>query len=88
MSQARRYIHDEEELDLHLKDIGDEEAKQIAQELAINTTVTCLSLGCNKIGDDGAVALADALTKNKSLTRLELPTNPIGDIGMEALGRA
>ena len=57
---------------------GDEGAKQIAEALAINNTLTTLHLGnsylCtrNQIGDEGAKAIAEALKINSTLTDLHL----------------
>jgi Leucine Rich repeat len=75
------------------KQIGDIKAKQIARELATNTSLRELDLSYNYIGGGGAVGLADALAKNKTLKSLDLYDNGIGDdggggAGMEALGRA
>jgi Ran GTPase-activating protein (RanGAP) involved in mRNA processing and transport len=87
-SQVRRYILDEKVLDLDANGIDDEDAKQIAVELASNTTLKNLRLNSNKIGNDGVVALAGALSVNKSLKILWLDFNFIGDSGMDALGPA
>jgi Ran GTPase-activating protein (RanGAP) involved in mRNA processing and transport len=83
-----QYIHDEVELDLQHKRIGDKEAKQIAKELETNTTLKYLDLGWNDVGDDGAIAFANALTVNKTLARLKLDWNCIRNAGRDALGQA
>jgi Leucine Rich repeat len=87
-SLARRYIREEEYLDLRWKNIGAQDAKQIAHELVAHTTLAHMHLNDNKIGNDGVVALAGVLATNKSLTRLWLNKNGIGDVGMEASGQA
>jgi Leucine Rich repeat len=60
-SPVRRYIQDEEKLDLGFKKIDENGAKRIAKELETNTTITLLELGGNKIGDAGVASLAHAL---------------------------
>jgi Ran GTPase-activating protein (RanGAP) involved in mRNA processing and transport len=91
-----RYIHDKAELDLRCKSIGavppyqmpKEQVQQIADELALNTTLKCLDLSWNNFGDDGAVAIAKALRINKSLEILNLACNKIGNKGTEAIAGA
>jgi NLR family CARD domain-containing protein 3 len=87
-SQVRQYIHDETRLCLSGGNLGrEEEAKQLAKELATNSALKWLSLEQNNIGDGGVIALAHALAANKSLTCLQLRATRIGDAGMEALGQ-
>jgi Leucine Rich repeat len=86
--QPARYIHDEEKLDLHGKKIGAKQAKAIAEELAVNTSLTFLNLSDNTIGDDGTAAIANALRANKSLEMIDLGSNGIGNVGMVALAQA
>jgi Leucine Rich repeat len=51
-----RYILEATELNLWNK--ATEHAKQLAQELSVNTSLTYLNLGRNSIGKVGVVALA------------------------------
>ncbi len=75
-------------LDLEHNQIGGEGAKEIADALKNNQSLTDLVLGHNKIGDKGAKEIADALKKNKSLTRLVLDHNQIGDEGAKEIADA
>lgn len=68
-----------ERLDLTLK-VSDKGAKQLAQALQTNTSLTHLSLATNKISDEGGVELAKALESNSTLEVLWLPGNNMGDI--------
>jgi Leucine Rich repeat len=68
--------------------ISCDEAKQIATELAVNTTLKRLDLNENDIGHDGAVAIARALKKNQVLTVLGLFDNRINDVGASAIAEA
>jgi NLR family CARD domain-containing protein 3 len=74
-----RLLHAEARLDLSSKQIGDARAKQIATELAGNTTATMLVLNKNEIGDEGSAAIAKALIQNRVLTSIELNNNSLGD---------
>ena len=51
--------------------IGDKGTTAIAQGLAVNASLTELSLHGNNIGDPGAIAIAKALEVNASLTTLK-----------------
>jgi Ran GTPase-activating protein (RanGAP) involved in mRNA processing and transport len=82
-----RYIHDETKLDVSYKKIGAEQAKQLAKELATNTTLKSLALHANCIGDDGAAAIAIALQASTSLEALNLGYNGICDVGMTAIAQ-
>jgi Ran GTPase-activating protein (RanGAP) involved in mRNA processing and transport len=75
----------ETSLSLYNGDIDVHQAKQIANELALNTSLKFLDLRYNMIGDEGTVALAGALTRNTSLHTLRLCRNEIGLVGIEAL---
>jgi NLR family CARD domain-containing protein 3 len=80
-----RPLHCRADLDLSSKNINDRRAKQIAMELADNTTVTTLILNKNEIGSQGCVDIANALIKNRVLTSIELNDNSIGDVGCTAM---
>jgi Ran GTPase-activating protein (RanGAP) involved in mRNA processing and transport len=83
-----RYIRDEAKLLLTDKFIDYTQAKQIAEELASNTTLKCLDLSCSNIGDSGASVIAASLQTNESLTALYLERNGIRGVGMAALSQA
>jgi Ran GTPase-activating protein (RanGAP) involved in mRNA processing and transport len=63
-------------------------AKALAEALAVNTTLTSLTLSDNYIGVEGAKALAEALVQNKALAELAIKGNELGDEGVEALATA
>jgi Leucine Rich repeat len=67
--------------DLSLKNIEDKEAKQIAKELADNSTVTTLLLCTNCMGNRVFAAIASALVKNRTLTSIWLDNNDLSDEG-------
>jgi NLR family CARD domain-containing protein 3 len=75
-------------LDLSSKRITGAQAKQIATELADNTTVTTLVLNKNSIGHHGCVDIANALIKNRVLTSIAMNDNSFGDDGCSALAAA
>jgi Leucine-rich repeat (LRR) protein len=87
-SRRGRYIHDQIILDLARQKIGARQGKQIAEELATNTTLWSLDLSTNHMGDRVVVAIADALKTNNSLRTIKLCFNDIGDVGMKALGES
>jgi Leucine Rich repeat len=87
-SHRGRYIHDQIILDLARQKIGARQGKQIAKELATNTSLWSLDLSANHMGDRVVVAIADALKTNNSLRTLKLCFNDIGDVGMKALGES
>jgi Ran GTPase-activating protein (RanGAP) involved in mRNA processing and transport len=60
-------------------------SKILSEELAMNTTVTVLTLGSNMITDDGAAHIAAALEKNRTLGELGLSGNRISDRGALAI---
>jgi hypothetical protein len=67
------------------KGLDADDARAIAAELEVNTTLTELNLWDNPIGDAGAASLADALRANTALALLILYKNLIGDAGATAL---
>jgi Ran GTPase-activating protein (RanGAP) involved in mRNA processing and transport len=60
----------------------------LAKMLAVNTSLTHLSLAKHGIGDHGANYLAEYVTQNAALTSLHLRCNRIGATGAGHLGRA
>ncbi|KJE93815.1 TKL/IRAK protein kinase [Capsaspora owczarzaki ATCC 30864] len=93
MNQRQRELYDQFKnasgrLLLHKSQIGDEEAKAIAEALKVNTTLIQLSLWANRIGDAGARAIAEALKMNTTLTELGLHQNQIGDAGAQAIAES
>ena len=56
-------------LDLRFNQIGDVEAKDIADALSTNSTLTKIALSGNQIGDAGAIAISDARRTKSTLTR-------------------
>ena len=52
--------------------IGVEGAKELAEALKTNTTLTEINLGDNSIGGEGAKAIAEALKTNTTLTQINL----------------
>jgi Leucine Rich repeat len=73
------YIHSLSELSLP-KGFKVEQAKSLAAELKLNTTLTLLRLDCNEIGVEGAAAIADALTTNNTLEVLVMFGKGAGDV--------
>jgi Ran GTPase-activating protein (RanGAP) involved in mRNA processing and transport len=73
---------------LSRNEIGDEGAKQFADALQKNETLTQLHLYKNRIRDNGVEHLANALGKNKTLTELHLGWNLIRDEGAKHLADA
>ena len=65
-------------IDVNSKQIGDAEAKELAEALKVNQTITRIDLGGNQIGDAGAKELAEALKVNQTITRIGLSGNRIG----------
>jgi len=62
--------------------LGDAGAKEIAEMLKVNNTVTRVDLSSNEIGDDGAAALVHGLSDETSfVTHLTLASNNIGSRG-------
>jgi Leucine Rich repeat len=76
-----RLLHSQAKLDLSSKGINAIQAKRVAAELSVNTTVTTLALNQNTIGHLGCIDIADSLMKNCTLTSIELDGNLIGDHG-------
>ena len=81
LERIRSNSYPETSLSLRNCNLNDNDAQQLAQALAANTTITTLSLEFNQIGDAGAQALA----ANTTITTLSLWGNPIGDAGAQAL---
>ena len=63
-------------------------ATELFQALALNTTLTELSLFDNNISDTGATELSKALVVNNALAKLDLAQNQIGDTGAAELSKA
>ena len=63
-------------------------ATELFQALALNTTLTELSLFDNNISDAGATELSKALVVNNALAKLDLAQNQIGDTGAAELSKA
>ena len=75
-------------LNLDNNEIGVEGAKELAEALETNTSLTTVILSNNGIGDRGAIALATALRANHTLKSLDLSNNGIGDRGANMLADA
>ena len=75
-------------LDLSNKQIGDEDARKLADKLKNTQTLQTLYLTNNQIGPASAQALGAALQVNCTLQWLHLWDNQIGDAGAQALGAA
>ncbi|KJE97708.1 hypothetical protein CAOG_09128 [Capsaspora owczarzaki ATCC 30864] len=93
MNQRQRQFYDQVknasgQLNLERRQIGDEEAKAIAEALKVNKTLTYLDLHNNQIGDVGALAFAEALKVNKALAEIRLWANQIGEVGAQAIAKA
>jgi len=71
-------------LDLSSNEIGDENAKLLANALKVNTSLTELNLFSSNIRNDGAVAIFDALKENKTLKNLNMASNRISFVGGKA----
>ncbi len=74
--------------DLTYKQIGDAEAREIANALRNNKTLTRIDLLGNQIGDAGAGAIAEALLTNTTLTHVYLNQNKIKNLGAGAIANA
>ncbi|MFP3012804.1 MAG: hypothetical protein ACEY3D_07870 [Rickettsia sp.] len=72
-------------LNLNNKNLGDEEAKALAEGLKTNNSITQLNLHNNQIGDEGAKAIGEGLKTNTSITYLDLGGNNIGDEEMKPI---
>ncbi|XP_004342433.2 hypothetical protein CAOG_08264 [Capsaspora owczarzaki ATCC 30864] len=93
MTERQRELSDlvrngSRQLDLAERQIGDEEAKAIAEALKVNKAVKRLLLWENRIGDAGAQAIAEALKVNTTMTHLYLQRNQIGNAGAQAIAEA
>ncbi len=78
--------------DLTGERLSEENAKNIASALAVNTSLERLVLGGIVVGcdlqDHGVIHFAHALIKNKSLVHLDLRANGISDLGVKKLVNA
>ena len=74
-----------EKIYLGNNEIGDEEAKHLAEALKVNKSLKEIDLWSNKIGDEGAKHLAEALKVNTSLKEINLRYNNIGVEGAKHL---
>ena len=75
-------------LNLSFNDISCSGAKDIAEALQSNRSLTHLGLSNNAIESFGAIAIAKALKSNRTLTHLHLEGNGIGDSGTKELVQA
>jgi Ran GTPase-activating protein (RanGAP) involved in mRNA processing and transport len=73
------------ELNLSGNNIGDKEAKALADMLKENTKITKLNLLKSNLGKDGAEELADMLKENKKIKTLNLSNSNLGKDGAKAL---
>ncbi|KJE90660.1 hypothetical protein CAOG_01933 [Capsaspora owczarzaki ATCC 30864] len=90
MTEKQQQLFDEvkhasQQLDLCKQQIGNAEAKAIAEAIKVNTTMTELDLSGNLIADVGARAIAEAVRANCTLTVVDLTENRIGDAGARAI---
>ncbi|EKX45326.1 hypothetical protein GUITHDRAFT_152797, partial [Guillardia theta CCMP2712] len=76
-----------QEIYMHGKNIGNDGAKLVANELKKNTDCLSLWLHNNGIRKEGATELAKALQFNTTLTVLDLHENDIGNEGASSLGK-
>jgi len=73
-------------LDLSHNDIGDEEAKKVAQLICSCPSLRILNISHNKIGDRGTAALVDAITsKQSNLLSFNMSSNKPGKDGLQKL---
>jgi hypothetical protein len=75
-------------VNLHAKNITNDDCTKLAAVLKDNKTITNLHLSSNQIDSQGAAALAGSLKVNKSITHLHLSSNQIGDQGAASLAEA
>ena len=71
--------------------ISNAEGRELAEVLAVNTTLTRLDLSKTWLGEEGVVgvqAIGQALTVNTTLTRLDLSHNSFGKKEVRATGEA
>ena len=68
------------------KGLDAEDAKTVARELKVNTTLTKLNISYNSIGVEGAKEIRDALSVNESLTSIDLERNYIDTEGAREIG--
>ena len=72
--------------DLRYQELYSDDALVIAEELAVNTTVTSLNMWKNNISKGGAKAIAAAIASNATLKSLDVEGNGVGDVGGERGG--
>jgi Ran GTPase-activating protein (RanGAP) involved in mRNA processing and transport len=65
-----------------------DDVRAIAAELAVNSTLKVLDLGCIGFGDKGAALLAETLARNTTLGQLVIGGNRIGPTGAALLAKA
>lgn len=75
------------QVDLGLRDLDSEKAKELAVALEGNSSVTTLHLSYNRLGNEGVTALAQVL-RGSLVQTLHLVNNYIGDEGARALASA
>ena len=73
---------------LRYNNIGDAEAKDLAEAIAQSTSLISIDLSGNQIGDAGVKAIAEAIIQSTSLTSIDLHNNQIGDAGARDLAKA
>jgi Ran GTPase-activating protein (RanGAP) involved in mRNA processing and transport len=61
--------------------VSDDDAKYIAQDIALNTASTYVRIEDCKLSDEGASRIVEALTRNQTLETLLLGANRITDVG-------
>ena len=67
---------------------GDDDAEELGQALAHNTSLTCLILDWCNVGARGLRGIAEALSTNKTLDTLYFEGMRLGDIGAEIMANA
>ena len=67
---------------------GDDDAEELGQALAHNTSLTCLILDWCNVGARGLRGIAEALSTNKTLDTLYFEYMRLGDIGAEIMANA
>lgn len=75
-------------VDVQRNNIGDAEAKVLAEALKVNKTVTHINLEWNKISYRGAKYLAEALASSCSINHIDLSYNNILSKGAEYFAKA
>ena len=80
---AESYVHSEniENIDLSNRNIGDQGAKEMAEQLKASTVPHTIDLSSNDIGDEGVEWLVKQLKDLKVPHNIDLSDNNIGDQG-------